>query len=119
MKQSYSYTYACLHINTYTVTCTNIYLQTYYQDCPYSYNKLAQVHAKFRVMSNAKQHSVSNALYPAYDITLRRDDDGSGDGDDGGGDGGDGGGDGDAPPRARTTTPPCWPPAGSCSPPAR
>ena len=27
MKQSYSYTYTCLHINTYTVTCTNMYLQ--------------------------------------------------------------------------------------------
>ena len=26
MKQSYSYTYTCLHINTYTVTCTNIYI---------------------------------------------------------------------------------------------
>ena len=29
MKQSYPFTYICLHINTYTVTCTNIYLPTY------------------------------------------------------------------------------------------
>ena len=29
MKQSYSYTYTCLHINTYTITCANIYLPTY------------------------------------------------------------------------------------------
>ena len=28
-KQSYKYTYTCLHINTYTVTCTNIHLPTY------------------------------------------------------------------------------------------
>ena len=29
MKQSYPYIYTCLHINTYAVTCTNIYLPTY------------------------------------------------------------------------------------------
>ena len=31
-EQSYKYTYTCLHIRTYTVTCTNIHLPTYYQD---------------------------------------------------------------------------------------
>ena len=40
MKQSYSYTYTCLHINTYSVTCTNIYQQTYKQDCPYSHQQM-------------------------------------------------------------------------------
>ena len=29
MKQSYKYTYTCLHISKYTVTCTNIYLPKY------------------------------------------------------------------------------------------
>ena len=29
MKQSYKYTYTCLHINKYTVTCTNIYKYMY------------------------------------------------------------------------------------------
>ena len=29
IKQSYPYTYTRLHINTYTITCTNIYLPTY------------------------------------------------------------------------------------------
>ena len=28
-EQSYKYTYTCLHIRTYTVTCTNIHLPTY------------------------------------------------------------------------------------------
>ena len=28
-KQSYKYIYTCLHIHTYTVTCTNIHLLTY------------------------------------------------------------------------------------------
>ena len=29
VKQSYKYTYTCLHIHTYTVTCTNIHLPPY------------------------------------------------------------------------------------------
>ena len=29
MKQSYKYTYTCLHISKYTITCTDIYLPTY------------------------------------------------------------------------------------------
>ena len=28
-KQSYKYTYTCLHIHTNTVTCTNIHLPTF------------------------------------------------------------------------------------------
>ena len=28
-EQSYKYAYTCLHIRTYTVTCTNIHLPTY------------------------------------------------------------------------------------------
>ena len=28
-EQSYKYTYTCLHIRTYTITCTNIHLPTY------------------------------------------------------------------------------------------
>ena len=37
MKQSYKYTYTCLHISKYTVTCTNIYIYQYT-------NKIAHTH---------------------------------------------------------------------------
>ena len=38
VKQSYLYTYTCLHICTYTDTC--IYIKAYEQSCLYSYSKL-------------------------------------------------------------------------------